>query len=127
MKRAWLLLFIAASADAQQLGRLFTTPAERTALDRQRGGLPPPTVVEPALPPPAALPAALPASVSVDGFVRRGNGKATVWINQQAQEDARIDGAAVSLPLPAGGRIRVQPGQRLDPVTGKVEEAHADR
>lgn len=126
MKRALLFLLIAGGAQAQQLGRLFTTPAERAQLDRQRGGALPPPAVEQAMPPPAALPPSPPASVSVDGFVRRGNGTATVWINQQAQDNARVDGRAVTVPLASGGQARVQPGQRLDPATGKVEEEHAN-
>ena len=61
-------LGLAASA-AEDLGTLFFTPQERAALDRMRRG-------EPESPSVARM-----ARHSVTGFVRRSDGRNTVWID----------------------------------------------
>ena len=47
MKRASMMVLLAAGlaagASAQEVGRLFTTPAERAALERQRSAIAPPS------------------------------------------------------------------------------------
>ena len=70
--RASLLLLLSiasAGASAQQLGTLFHSAAEREALDRQRRG-------EPAAP--AALPRADPV---ITGYVKRSDGRSTVFLD----------------------------------------------
>lgn len=124
MKRKAILIagiLAAATALAQpqapQLGRLFATPAERAGLDalRASGGAPPP--------PPAAVPLEAgppPEPVMLNGIVRRGDGKSTVWINQQPQP-AASDGLSapgrapsLTLQLGSGKRVTLKPGQRYD-------------
>ena len=81
---AILLLAAAMGADAQQLGTLFHSPAEREALDKLRRGDVPGKAVE-------AIP--LPDPV-VTGFVKRSDGKSTVFIDKRPYpaRDPRVQG-----------------------------------
>ncbi len=144
--RIWSGLLLMASANlcgAQDAGpqfqeRLFTTPAERRMLDRlresvQEGGAPAaprpaPVVAEPE--PPAE-------PIRVDGVVMRSGGPDTVWVDGEpvpsragtVSPDLRIergaDGAGtVTLRARGASRtVRLKPGQRYDPSTGRVTEA----
>lgn len=67
-------------AEEIHLGRLFFTPDQRVALERQRYARPP-AATEPR---PAAE-----GTVSVDGVVRRSSGKNTVWVNGEPVPDGR--------------------------------------
>jgi len=71
-------------AHAQQLGTLFHSPAEREALDKLRRGDVPGKAVE-------AIP--LPDPV-VTGFVKRSDGKSTVFIDKRPYpaRDPRVQG-----------------------------------
>ncbi|OGA29478.1 MAG: hypothetical protein A3F77_08190 [Betaproteobacteria bacterium RIFCSPLOWO2_12_FULL_67_28] len=64
-----LLVFLAqcAPCGAQELGRLFFSPAQRDALDARRN--------EKAARAPAAAP------VRIDGYVLRSGGRPTLWVN----------------------------------------------
>ncbi|HZX27265.1 MAG TPA: hypothetical protein VFF16_09360 [Telluria sp.] len=126
-----------AAAQAPHIGRLFTTPLERQRLDSLRAGgaaaasanaampTPPPASDAAAVPPPAPPPTPL----IVNGIVRRGDGRNTVWINQQVQQGQPVGTAktnrqpVVTLTLPNGATVLVQPGQQVDPVTGMVRNA----
>lgn len=81
---AILLLAAAMGADAQQLGTLFHSPAEREALDKLRRGDVPGKAVE-------SIP--LPDPV-VTGFVKRSDGKSTVFIDKRPYpaRDPRVQG-----------------------------------
>ena len=68
---ACLLLVIVASAQAQELGTLFHSPAERQALERLRRGESPEQ---------AAINRADPV---VTGYVKRSDGKSTVFLDNQ--------------------------------------------
>lgn len=70
---AILLVAAAMGAHAQQLGTLFHSPAEREALDKLRRGNVPGKAVE-------SVP--LPDPV-VTGFVKRSDGKSTVFIDKR--------------------------------------------
>jgi hypothetical protein len=98
-----LLLLLAAPAPswAQQepLGRLFLTPQQRAALDRQR-------LLNPGFSPNATEGE---ASQTINGEVRRSHGHATRWINGQAVWDD-------SVPVP-----RVPVGDTFHPETGERE------
>lgn len=98
-----LLLLLAAPAPswAQQepLGRLFLTPQQRAALDRQR-------LLNPGFSPNATEGE---ASQTINGEVRRSHGRATRWINGQAVWDD-------SIPVP-----RVPVGDTFHPETGERE------
>ncbi len=79
---ALVLLALSAAAPAQPLGTLFHTPKEREALDRLRRG-------EPAQS--ASAPRADPV---VTGFVKRSDGRSTVFIDKRPYpaRGARIQG-----------------------------------
>jgi hypothetical protein len=79
---AIFLLAFSAAAPAQQLGTLFHTPKERDALDRMRRG----EAVGP-----SAAPSADPV---VTGFVKRSDGKSTVFIDKRPYpaRDPRMQG-----------------------------------
>ena len=125
-------------AGAKTLGRLFTTPAERAALERLRHAPPkaeqPPKPVEPkaveAPPPPVP-------QVSVQGVVTRSDGQNVVWVNGETVlqggpagqglqvENGKIRGDSVPIVLPGGtATIRLQPGQVYNPATSKVLDAY---
>lgn len=129
------------AAGAETLGRLFTTPAERAALERLRhpqakpAEAPKPVkrqVVElpPAAPPPVP-------EVSVQGVVTRSDGQNAVWINGQGVlhsgqvgeglrvETGRIRGDAVPIVLPGDKTtIHLEPGQVYDPADSKILDAY---
>lgn len=79
---AVLLLAFSAAAPAQQLGTLFHTPKEREALDRLRRGES------------AGQAAAPSADPVVTGFVKRSDGKSTVFIDKRPYpaRDPRMQG-----------------------------------
>jgi hypothetical protein len=133
-----------AMADATHLGRLFLTPAERTALDIVRLNNKPPEKIikagekseneqddtaEAPSPPPV---------VSVHGYVKRSDGKGTVWVNGQPVQEkvatkdievGRLRGNTnqVQIKLPATGQtINLKAGQSYDPASGKVVDSYRD-
>ena len=63
-----LLALAAAPATATEIGKLFHTPEERARLDRLRRGE-------------TDAPALVEGKAHVTGFVRRSDGRNTVWIN----------------------------------------------
>ena len=100
------------AADAPELGRLFFTPERRVAMERQRT-----LNVQEA----QTLQG---TTMSLDGIVYRSGGKATVWVNQQAQterEASRTGVGAVISPKTPGSAI-LTPGEEA-PARLKVGEA----
>ena len=85
---AFLLLnaALASMAATQSLGTLFLTPEERERLDRMRRG-------EPELP--AAVAPAEGRRSAVTGFVKRSDGRHTVWIDGMPVTVRGPDNAAV--------------------------------
>ena len=128
MKALLLLLLASGSAAAQvpQIGRLFTTPAERYQLDqmRQRGANAEPVSAEARAAAQASQAAAAPAppppAVTVSGLVRRSSGANTVWIDGEARPSG-ANGYVVRTP--DGREITVKPGQQYDPASGSVRDA----
>ena len=111
-----LLLNAGQAAGAEPLGRLFFSPAERSALDQARaqksGG--------PAI--------SAHGQVSLDGYVRRSSGKSTAWINSVPQhEDAGPAANGVPIRLPSGRQITLKPGQSYDPASGTIREGYQGR
>jgi hypothetical protein len=117
---------------AAPLGRLFFTPGERAQLDIARMQKKP-TTAEVAAQPPEPPP--MPQTVTYGGIIRRSDGKAMLWINNQLVEEkdalsslnlkgrVRPDGA-VTLQVPqTGGSINVKVGQSVEVQTGRVGEA----
>lgn len=121
-----------ASAQTLGLGRLFTTPEQRIALDMRRaasqsmaGGAnpaPTPPSGQPAEPAPAA-PA--PEPVQLDGVVRRSGGKSTVWLNQVPHTDGAAQlrpDQSVKLRLSSGRALVLKLGQSFNPADGTIQE-----
>ena len=147
MKRWPILLMLCALAwpaiAADALGRLFTTPAERANLDNLRSISKIPAIdpVAPESSEEAEVAVTVPPpSVSVQGYVKRSDGKkGTVWVNHQPMQESsgnsdvqvgklRQNGNSVSLKLPATGKsLELKAGQVYDSETGQVKEvaAHA--
>jgi hypothetical protein len=116
-----------AEARAQELGRLFFTPEQRSSLDARRKARVPDK--------PAAVVVSSPTT-RVDGYVQRSGGPDTVWVNgeaitEQSSEAPRIEspgaGGRVSIGVGEGrGRVRLKPGQTLDRGSGEVRDAIGD-
>ena len=126
---------------AESFGRLFTTPAERANLNHLRKTTQLPKIV-PNQPAEAEAAPVVQSPISVEGYVKRGDGKkGTVWVNNAPmQEDSdsggvavgklHRDGNQVQLKLPASGKnLSLKAGQVYDPETDSVSEvsAHAKK
>ena len=95
---------LAGVASAQELGRLFFTPEQRAALDARRKARVPDK--------PAATPIAESPVTRINGAVRRGDGKSTVWVNGETiAEDAQPDGARVTPRSTNAGRVSIPAGE----------------
>jgi hypothetical protein len=106
------MLAPAFAADAPELGRLFFTPERRLTLERQRT-----LNIQEA----QTLQG---NTMSLDGVVYRSSGKATVWINRQAQtegESSRTGVSAIVSPRTPGSAL-LAPGEET-PAQLKVGEA----
>ena len=124
MKR--LLLLIAGcglvhGAQAQdELGRLFFTPGERSALDARRASRVPDK--------PAPAPIILSPVTRLDGYVKRSSGPSTVWINGESLSHGapRADGS-VAVPVGDDGqRVPLRPGEAHDRTSGEVRDVIGD-
>lgn len=127
---AILLLMLSANANAADgLGYLFTTPAQRAALDRlslKSGG----TAVA-AEPDAAAIEEESKAprkKVKVGGMIVNSRGKNTTWLNQDGDKKVKATGVfsgQVEVTLGVDGKhISLKPGQEFDPNTGKISETY---
>jgi hypothetical protein len=83
IRAEWLLAacLFAASVGAAELGTLFTTPEERARLDRLRRGDPAPGSEAPV------------RRAQLTGYVKRSDGRSTVW----------IDGVPIAVPNDKAG------------------------
>lgn len=110
------------------LGRLFTAPEERMRLDRDRASAPVSTAAaEPAQqpPPPMAETPPPPAPSRFTGLVRRSDGRATVWIDDQPRETTLgryRPGSAIPVETPRG-RVLVKPGENIGTNDGALPDA----
>jgi hypothetical protein len=135
------LLISATAIAADDFGRLFTTPTERASLDHLRKTTPLPSITQnqPKETAEQAVPV-MPSAVSVEGYVKRGDGKkGTVWVNgAPVQENSSTSEVQVGkmqrgsnqipIKLQAGGKsLNLKAGQTYDPETNSVSEidAHA--
>ena len=100
------------AADAPALGRLFFTPERRVALERQRTF----NVQE--------AQSLQGTTMTLDGVVYRSSGKATVWVNRQAQTENEASRTGVSAVVSPGtpGSAVLAPGEEA-PAKLKVGEA----
>jgi hypothetical protein len=124
---------------ADSLGRLFTSPAERSNLDylrQTKKKLIAPILVDAPSDVMEGAPKVLPEAVNLQGYVKRNDGKqGTVWVNDQAvQENSRNQDVSVGklpensnrvpIKLSGNGRhLNLRAGQVYDPETGHVREA----
>lgn len=120
------VLVPARAADSKELGRLFFTPEKRATLDRQRT-----LNIQEA----QTLQGTI---MSLDGVVYRSSGKATVWINQQAQvegDSSRTGVSAVVSPKTPGSAVlapgeetpaQVKVGETINRATGKRDTRLGD-
>jgi hypothetical protein len=116
----------AATPAAEPVGRLFFTPAQRSALDAGK------RIGEPRAGPVAPQG---PRELTLDGVVTRSDGESTIWINGRPSEQAphpRVGVAVTSDPAAARIRIpgasttsRIRVGQRLDTRSGKIQEIYS--
>ena len=111
-----ITLLCTASAQAQELGRLFFTPEQRAALDARRKARVPDK--------PAAAPVTESPVTRVNGAVRRAGGKSTVWVNgEMIPEDAQADGARVTPRSPNPGRVSIPAGENAQRYDLRVGES----
>ncbi len=147
MMKYFILLFIFFSQlvfgqlaiAAEPIGRLFTSPAERSNLDylrQTRQKISAPVIINAPIDAPEAAPIVLPRAVNLQGYVKRNDGKhGTVWVNNQAMtensgnKDVQVgklqeNSNRVPIKLSANGRrLNLKAGQVYDPESNKVREA----
>lgn len=134
-----IMLFSQFASAAEPIGRLFTSPAERSNLDylrQTKKKLIAPVIVDAPINDVQAAPIELPDAVNLQGYVKRNDGKqGTVWVNDKAlQENSRNKEVAVGslqqesnrVPLKLTGngkRLNLKAGQVYDPETNREREA----
>lgn len=142
--RAYPLLMVvvlgviyAQTSQAEPIGRLFSTPAERSTLDylrqTKKTNL---TQTETPVQETAPEMRALPNAINMQGYVKRSDGKlGTVWVNGEAMQEnsgnqdvqiGKLPGNSNRVPikLPANGKyLTLKAGQIYDPESNRVREA----
>ncbi len=133
---ALALLVVTSAASAAELGRMFFTPSQRATLDNARkqniraeignDGEQQTTTAAP-----------IPQNVSVNGLIKRSDGKNTVWINNRAvteHQPGAVSAAIgksdnrVQLNVPESGRkLDLKVGQTVEIVSGTIEESYLRR
>ena len=126
------------SIAAEPMGRLFTSPAERSNLDylRKTKKLNAPIKAEAPIDAPEAAPIVLPEAVNLQGYVKRNDGKqGTVWVNDKALQEnsgnkdvqvGRLSENSNRVPIKLTGNgkyLNLKAGQVYDPETNRVREA----
>ena len=139
-----LLLFAIPIAQAQSVVRLFSTPAERAQLERQRMALYRPDLQPAVAEEEPELAIELPPLLEVEepdviyrlgGSMQRSDGIYTIWLNGSAVDQANLpDNMELLQPFEQGRlRIRhpetganfeVKPGQVLNLTTGELFESY---
>ena len=132
----WLILLallLPVSVQAEdRMGRLFMTPAERSNLDYLRKSSKPPEKILPAgnEEPSAgvteeAVVVAPPPVVTVQGFVKRSDGKGTVWVNRQPVQEKTATGEfAVGKLSSKGNRVDVKLTGSSKPISLKAGQTY---
>jgi hypothetical protein len=106
-------------ASAQEIGRLFFTPEQRQALDARRKAR---------LPDRPSAPVIASPTTKLNGYVQRGNGKSTVFVNgeavpEHAPEAPRIGSGRATVNVgESGARAGLRPGESIDRSTGEVKD-----
>lgn len=146
MKRFLLLLIMqlligSVACANEPIGRLFSTPQERSDLDylretKKNQPIEVETVVQETVI--ERKPVLLPDAINLQGYVKRNDGKkGTVWVNGEAlQEQTRnrdvqvgrlpIEGSRVPIKIPANGRsLTLKAGQVYEPDNNRVRESRS--
>ena len=148
MMKYFILLFIFFShlvlgqlaLAVEPIGRLFTSPAERSNLDYLRQTKKnisiKPELPTDEVPMAEAAPIVLPDAVNLQGYVKRNDGKqGTVWVNNQALQEnssnkevtvGRLSDSSNRVPIKLsanGKRLTLKAGQVYDPESNRVREA----
>lgn len=118
IREAWLVGFailLSTPAAADELGRLFFTPEQRSALDARRKARIPDK--------PAAVVVESPVT-RLDGFVSRSGGKSTVWVNSEpVPEGSQPEGLRVHPRRTDSGRVKVDIGETANQVELKIGQS----
>ena len=135
-----IIFFSQLATAAEPMGRLFTSPVERSNLDylRQTKKNEPLKVEAPTSEAEVAPPAivVLPDAVNLQGYVKRNDGKqSTVWVNNQAMTEnsrnkevtvGKLSAGSNRVPIKLstnGKRLNLKAGQVYDPESNRVQEA----
>lgn len=113
---------LASAADPGAIGRLFHSPEERRVLDQLRRGDGRNSEV-----PDRAVPA---QQITLDGIVKRNNGKSTTWINGVAHNDHQsAQGVVVLGALGQAGTaaIQIASGKNIHLKTGQTYDINSDQ
>ena len=113
---AFLLMLqpLAATAAAEDLGRLFLTPQQRLDLDRRRAT----NRAEEEAPPEIKE-----GPLMLNGHIQRSSGKTTTWINGQPTYDghnSRNPAEVTVVPNEGEAGVRMKIGETLDRSSGQV-------
>jgi hypothetical protein len=118
-----VLLVAATAAQAEELGRLFFTPEQRSALDARRKAR---------VPDRPAVTSVVSPTTRLDGYVKRSGGRSTVFVNGEALLEGTADAPVVDperrggrVPVTGGDgrpRVELRPGEVLDRDTGQVRD-----
>ena len=140
MKRTRVLLLLALLPIAHvcvgaELARMFYTPAQRATLDNARKQNIRVEIGNESEQQPAAAP--VPQNVSVNGIIRRSDGKNTIWLNNRVVNEQNPGGMnaaigksdnRVRLSVPDSGRsVDLKVGQTVEIVSGTIEESYLRR
>ena len=137
-------LYLQMSCAAEPIGRLFSSPNERSNLDylRQTKKVNVPAVINEApverIEQIAPAPVVLPDAINLQGYVKRNDGKqGTVWINDKAVSENSSNKEVqvghlnnsnnqVPIKLTANGKqLKLKAGQVYTPKTNKIREARS--
>jgi hypothetical protein len=125
---------------AAEIGRLFSSPSERAQLDYLRRTSKPVTTDQQAAPDETAVMSLdLPEQISIQGYVKRSDGKkGTVWVNHQPIQENTDSGSItigsvpkngnqVPVKIPAAGKLlNLKAGQAYSMDTDSVSEVRAE-
>lgn len=129
------LMLMAGAASAAELDRMFYTPAQRATLDNARKQNIRAEISSDNEQQTAAAP--VPQNVSVNGVIRRSDGKNTIWLNNRVISEQQKSGVNASvgkndnrvrLSMPESGRgVDLKVGQTVEIVSGTVAESYLRR
>ncbi len=109
------LFFLSQPSYGDELGRLFLTPEQRTTLDARRKARIPDKPVTTVIESPVTR---------LDGFVSRGGGKSTVWVNgEPVPEGSQPEGLRVQPKRSESGRVTVKIGETENQVDLKIGQS----